>query len=153
MGSSTFHVRRLCAGDEAALAACTRADDRFEPEQDEAVPSVPLDGHAATAFLADPSVLFWMAEGGGRPIGMLLCYVQRRRFAGDWAELDLYEIGVDVDWRMQGVGRALLRAMHKWMRANGVHEVWVPAAPTAVGFYRACGFQLDDGVLLTMRLS
>jgi GNAT superfamily N-acetyltransferase len=153
MGVSTFLVRRLCAGDETVLAACTRADDRFELEQHDAVPSVPLDADAAAAFLADPSVLFWMAEADGRPIGMLLCYVQRRRHAGDWAELALYEIGVDVDWRMKGVGRALLAAMHEWMRANGVHEVWVPSAPTAVGFYRACGFVPDDGVLLTMRLS
>lgn len=149
--TSIFLVRRLIPGDEATLAACTRSDARFELEQDSAVPSVPLEGDAAAAFLADPSVLFWQAESDGRPIGMLLCYVQRRRAAGDWAELALYEIGVDSDWRMRGVGRALLSAMLQWMDANGVHEVWVPAAPTAVGFYIACGFETDDGVLLSMR--
>ena len=84
--TSTFLVRRLSAGDEASLAACTRADARFELDQDGAVPSVPLDPEAAAAFLTDPSVLFWLAESEGRPIGMLLCYIQRRRSAGDWAE-------------------------------------------------------------------
>jgi GNAT superfamily N-acetyltransferase len=153
MTISTFLVRRLSAGDEAILAACTRADDRFELDQLGARPSIPLDADAAAAFLADPSVLFWVAEAGGRPIGMLLCYIQRRRSAGDWAELALYEIGVDVEWRMKGVGRALLSSMEQWMRASGVHEVWVPAAPTAVDFYRACGFDPDEGVLLAKRVS
>jgi GNAT superfamily N-acetyltransferase len=148
----TFLVRRLTVGDEAALAACTRADGRFELDQEGASPSVPLDREAATAFLADPSVLFWVAESDARPIGMLLCYIQRRRSAGDWAELALYEIGVDVDWRLQGVGRALLDAMAAWMRATGVREVWVPAAPEAVGFYHAYGFDTDDGVLLSTRV-
>jgi GNAT superfamily N-acetyltransferase len=150
--ATTFIVRRLAPGDEAALAACTRSDHRFELEPAHAVPSTPLDAERAAAFLRDPSVLFWLAESEGRPIGMLLCYVQRRRVAGDWAELSLYEIGTDAEWRRRGVGRALLDVMHQWMRANGVREVWVPAAVTAVGFYRACGYEPEDGVLLSKRV-
>jgi GNAT superfamily N-acetyltransferase len=152
MAVTTFIVRRLRPGDEAALRACTRRDHRFEEPPGRTAPSLPLDREGASAFLRDPSVLFWLAECDGRAIGMLLCYVQRRRVAGDWAELALYEIGIDVDWRRRGVGRALIEAMHRWMEAHDVREVWVPSAPTAVGFYRACGFEPDEAVLLSRRV-
>jgi GNAT superfamily N-acetyltransferase len=153
MAVTSFIVRRLGPGDEPALRACTRDDYRFEEQPGATAPSDPLDRDSAAAFLRDPSVLFWLAEeAGGRPIGMLLCYVQRRRAAGAWAELSLHEIGIDLDWRRRGVGRALLDAMHRWMVGHGVRDVWVPSAPTAVGFYRACGFETDDSVLLSRRV-
>jgi ribosomal protein S18 acetylase RimI-like enzyme len=153
MAVTSFIVRRLGPGDEPALRACARDDHRFEEPQGRTVPSAPLDREAAAAFLRDPSVLFWLAEEAeGRAIGMLLCYVQRRRSGDAWAELSLYEIGIDVDWRRRGVGRALLDAMHRWMGAHGVREVWVPSAPGAVGFYRACGFEPDEAVLLSRRV-
>src|SRR5436309_403242 len=52
-----------------------------------------LSREAAAAYLADPSVLHWVAEEDGAVVGHLLCYVERRR-RGDERQLLLYEIGV-----------------------------------------------------------
>jgi GNAT superfamily N-acetyltransferase len=148
----TFTVRRLLPDDEAAFTRFTAAEDRFELGPDEH-PSSPLSPAGARAFLGDPSVLFWLAEAGDEPIGMLFCYVQRRRTAGPWAELLLYEIGTDIRWRRRGVGRALIAAMESWMRECDVADVWVPSSSEAVEFYAACGFTTDDGVIMLKQVA
>lgn len=148
----TFTVRRLQPGDEDALARYTAIDNRFELDPTEDTPSTPLSAQAARAFLSDPSVLFWLAEAGATAVGMLLCYVQRRPAAGPWAELLLYEIGTDIEWRRLGVGRALIAAMEAWMKESDVAEVWVPSESHAVGFYAACGFSTDDGVFMSKQV-
>jgi len=145
---AAFTIRRLLPGDEAALSACTASAHLFEHDPSCGTVETPVDAAGAQAFLADPSVLFWVAEAEGRIIGMLHCYVQRRRTVGPWAELLLYEIGAELGWRRQGLGRALLAAMEMWMTEHGVDDVWVPSATTAVAFYAACGFAPSEGVFM-----
>jgi GNAT superfamily N-acetyltransferase len=65
----------------------------------------------------------------------------------------LYSIGVRASHRRRGVGRALVEEMLRWMRAEGVREVWVLADnPGAEEFYAACGFmrggEHEQGVLM-----
>jgi ribosomal protein S18 acetylase RimI-like enzyme len=142
-----YAIRRLDAGDVATLA--TLAAD--EPDFDVAGRSAtrPLDGAAARAFLADPNVLFWVAEDASLVAGFLSCQLIRRRAAAP--ELLLYEIGVRDAHRRRGVGRALLETMTAHMTAHAIREAWVLADNAeAVAFYAACGFALGDGAAVYM---
>jgi len=144
-------IRRLSAGDAELFNRLSDADNLFD--EDPSVASsgaLTLDG--ARAFLADPTVLFWVAESGTHTVGFLHACVQRRRTAGPWAELLLMEMGVHVQWRRSGVGTALVAAMEAWMRENDVADVWVPANTYAVGFYLKTGFTPDEGAILVKEL-
>ena len=138
-----FSIRQLRAADTAAFAAYEHVSAWFEHEVDLVTPNEPSDPARVRAFLADPTVLFWLAERDGDPVAMLHCYVQRRYADGASAELLLYEIGTHADHRRQGIGRALLDSMEAWMRMNALDVVWVPAAGTAIAFYKACGYGVD----------
>ena len=85
------------------------------------------------------------------PVGFLLAYVHRRRH-GEPLDVMFEEIGVRRAWRRQGVGRALVDALHTQMRERGIGSVWVAAdSEEARAFYEACGYELDDlqGVILS----
>ncbi|MDQ1681167.1 MAG: hypothetical protein QOI42_2026 [Frankiaceae bacterium] len=137
-------IRRLGPGDEAVLAHLARHDPDFDIDRrPPAEPLQPLPDAEATAYLADPTVLFWVAEAAGEVLGFLSCIVMLYR-AQPGRELMLYEIGVRRDARRRGLGRALVDAMTQWMRSNGVPEVWLGADNSgAEQFYLACGFVYD----------
>ena len=144
-------IRRLGPEDAELFNRLSEADNLFD-EDPSGAPSGALTLDGARGFLADPSVLFWVAESGLLTVGFLHCIVQRRRTAGPWAELLLMEMGVHTDWRRQGVGTALVSAMEHWMAGNDVLEVWVPANTYAVGFYLKSGFTADEGAILVKQL-
>ena len=64
------------------------------------------------------------------------------------AEIPETSIGVEVDWRGQGVGRALLNALVAMARANGHHALSLSVdarnAP-ALALYRSIGFAQTTG--------
>ena len=100
-------------------------------------------------------MLHWVAEEDGRVVGELLCHLLRLP-SGTGRELLLYSIGVRESHRRQGVGRALVEVMLRWMRDEGIPEVWVLADnPGAEAFYAACGFRRggddEQGVLMLQR--
>lgn len=144
-------IRRIGPEDAAALNALAEQDNLFD-EDPGTEPSGALTPDGARDFLADPSVLFWLAETDAQAVGFLHCYVQRRRSSGPWAELLLMEMGTHADWRRRGIGRGMLAVMEAWMKEHGVAEVWVPANTYAVGFYRNCGFAADEGEILVKEL-
>lgn len=131
-------VRRLGPGDEAVLDLVGRDEGDFGA--DPAAPARPATPQPA-AYLADPSVLHWVAEDGDEVVGHLLCYVQPRR-AGDARQVLVYEIGVRAAHRRRGIGRALVAELDAWMAANGVAAAWLLADAGAVPFYEACGFEV-----------
>ena len=136
-------LRRLAPGDEAVLTGLALEDEAFEVEG-RGRPREPIGAAAAAEYLEDGHVVHWVAEADGAVIGHLLCYLQRRR-ADQPLQLMLYEIGVDAAHRRQGVGRALVAEMDRWMADNGVTKVWVLADEgDAEAFYKACGFSRDD---------
>jgi GNAT superfamily N-acetyltransferase len=144
-------IRRLGPGDEPVLALLAREAPEFDIAGRTA-PEEPLPPGEAAAYLADPAVLHWVAEEDGRIVGELLCHLLRLP-SRDGLELLLYSIGVRASHRRRGVGRALVEEMLRWMRAEGVREVWVLADnPGAEEFYAACGFRHDEeheqGVLM-----
>lgn len=144
-------IRRLGPGDAELFNLLSETDNLFD-EDPSVAPSGALTPDGARAFLADPAVLFWLAEAGQLTVGFLHCCVQRRRTAGPWAELLLMEMGVHADWRRQGIGSALLASMERWMSGQTVTEVWVPANTYAGGFYRKSGFTPVEGEILVKEL-
>jgi ribosomal protein S18 acetylase RimI-like enzyme len=139
-------VRRLLPGDEPALIACAAVDHEFEDDLEPVEPSPPLEPEAASIFLADPAVRFWLAESGGQPVGQLHCCVIALG-NGDH-ELLLYSIGTRTGWRRRGIASALVASMTDLMQAEGLTEVWVGSAPNVTAFYEACGFAADEGVFM-----
>jgi GNAT superfamily N-acetyltransferase len=147
-------IRRLGPGDGSVLALIAREAPDFDlagrtsSEQ-------PLAPDDAAEYLVDADVLHWIAEMEGRVVGELLCHLLRMP-SGSGAELLLYSIGVRESYRRQGVGRALVEEMIRWMRHEGIPEVWVLADnPGAEAFYAACGFRHgedhEQGVLMAWR--
>jgi predicted N-acetyltransferase YhbS len=145
-------IRRLAAGDEHLVEELARDEVAFELEEPGSTRAA-LEPVAAQRYLADDHVLHWVAEDGDVVVGHLLCYLEHR-WIGDPAQLLLYEIGVRQGRRRQGIGRALIGEMERWMAAEGVREVWVLSDEEAEGFYRACGFERDQvqPVQMTRRL-
>jgi len=138
----TISVRRLRSGDEAILELLARDDADFDLD-DRGGGRPPLSPEAARAYLADSNVLHWIAEKQGVIVGHMHCTLVRK-FAGDPAEILLYEIGVRSAHRRQRVGRSLMNAMDAYMQEHGLKESWVLADnPGAVAFYRACGFKIE----------
>ena len=136
-------IRLLSAGDEATLALLAADEDDFNVLGGSSR-RVAVSGDDAAAYLADSTVLHWVAEEEGQVVGHLLSYVQRRR-AGAPRQLLLYEVGVRRAYRRRGVGRSLVTAMLEWMREEGVPDAWVLADnPGAKAFYAACGFTPDQ---------
>ena len=147
-------IRRLGPGDEAVLHELAVRDPEFDIPRDTVAESLqPLTDAEAATYLADPTVLFWVATDGSDLTGFLSCTVMPYR-AQPARELMLYEIGVHRDHRRRGIGRALVAAMTGWMTGNGIPEVWLGADNTgAEHFYRACGFTVDDpATFMVLRL-
>jgi len=54
------------------------------------------------------------------------------------------DICVSPEWRRQGVGRRLYRALREWFKEEGLSVVQLSAAhrnPTSLAFWRAMGFE------------
>ncbi len=147
-------IRRLGAGDEAVLALIAEEAPEFDLAG-RSGPDDPLPAGDAADYLADPSVLHWVAEEDGRVTGELLCH-HLRLPSGEGHELLLYSIGVRATHRRRGVGTALVQEMLGWMQGAGVPEVWVLADnPGAEAFYADCGFtpgsKNEQGVLMLLK--
>ena len=87
----------------------------------------------------------WLAEDdAGRPVGILLGYRSPDR--PDEAVVHLVAVGPNR--RRQGVGRSLVDAFRGHVEPVGVTAVtalaW-PGDPIAIAFFRALGFDPDDG--------
>jgi len=138
-----FQIKRLGLGDEALLTQYTLDIVDFELDHADK-PKRPLDAAAAQRYLANPTMLHWVAYVGDNVIGSLYCTVLPLP-ADDEQELVLYEIRVRDAWQRQGVGHVLLNEMDRWMRDNVVSYVWVLADnDIAVSFYQSDRFKAED---------
>jgi len=136
-------IKRLGPGDDATLELLTRDEADFDLEgRSRAQP--PLKPSMVQRYLANPSVVHWVALDDGVVTGSLYCvHLLLRSHPGH--ELLLYEIGVREAYRRKGVGRALLDHMARWMQKSEIGEVWVCADNrVAVDFYRGCGFASEE---------
>jgi GNAT superfamily N-acetyltransferase len=145
-------IKRLGPGDEAILELLARDDADFDLDGRSAALE-PLKPSMAQRYLANPSVLHWVALQDSVVTGFLYCaHLLLRSDPGQ--ELLLYEIGVRKAHRRKGVGRALLDHMARWMQSHGISVVWVCADNrVAVEFYRGCGFASEEPQPLYMTRS
>jgi len=144
-------IRRLGPGDVQVLTLLAREDEDFDLEGQVGI-ETPLASGAASAFLADPDLLTWVALAGQEVVGFVFCHVLRMR-KEPARELLLYEIGVRSAWRRRGVGRRLIAAMVDWMRTEGIVTAWVLAGHSgAERFYEACGFSTGSGPAVYLEL-
>lgn len=137
-------IRLLGPGDEAVLGALAADGAAFERDPHTAEGSEPLSQAEAEAFLADPTVRYWVAFDGAQPVGELFCVVHRVA-SKPGREVLLYEIGVHRTRRREGIGRTLLAALDQWLATTNITSVWVLADNDgAAAFYQACGYDRPD---------
>lgn len=149
----SLSIRCLGPGDEHVLAMLAEQAADFDLAGRTPAES-PLPDDEAAAYLADPSVLHWVAQEDGKVVGELLCHVLPLP-SEHGRELLLYAIGVRDGHRRHGAGRALIHTMLDWATTAGIPLVWVLADnPGAEAFYTACGFRRapegEQGLLLTL---
>jgi GNAT superfamily N-acetyltransferase len=69
-----------------------------------------------------------------------------RQDLASWSKVSPWIVGMVVrpNRRRRGVGRMLLTRLEQWAVSLGVDRVWVAAAWSAVDFYRACGWRIEQ---------
>ena len=85
--------------------------------------------------------LFLVADVDGEVAGLLMVIVP------PWTDAaEITDLAVDIAFRRQGAGRALVDAAAEWARDRGLRALWVePRADNhaAVSFYVSLGFRLS----------
>jgi len=99
----------------------------------------PPDDYNYTAYINNPDKTAFLAYSGNRVAGQLILHRHWNAFA--WVE----GIGVDKDFRRQGVGRMLVIRGSSWARNGGMVGIMAESQDNnvkAAGFYKATGFVL-----------
>jgi GNAT superfamily N-acetyltransferase len=90
------------------------------------------------------------ARAGGRLVGVVvLAFRPGVSLGADFASVE--ELHVRPEERGRGVGRALLAAVGERCRRRGVSYVEVQTNDEAAAFYKAFGFELEEGVRVLSR--
>ena len=135
----SIHIRRLTEDDVQVLTLLAAQDGDFDIEGRGESIEAPHPVRAR-AYLANPSVLFWISLDGEIITGFLQCLMLPIR-TGRGHEMLVYEIGVRQAYRRVGIGRALMTHMESWMRENNLAEMWLASDnPGAEHFYKALGY-------------
>ncbi len=99
------------------------------------------------AWLDDPDKHIWVAENGSGITGVVMFYVRHspdhpiivpRRFI----QVDV--LVVDEHQQRQGIGAALMEAVHQWGRAHHMHDIELAVwafNEAAIAFYRRLGYE------------
>jgi len=75
-------------------------------------------------FLENPDNALFVAFWNGDAAGFLTAH-RLQRFDKRKAEILLYEIGIDENFRRKGIGKALIEIVKSWGKEVGADEVWV----------------------------
>jgi aminoglycoside 6'-N-acetyltransferase I len=105
-------IRKLVAGDEAVLANV--ASGVFDE---------PVRPDLTARFLATPNYRIFVALDGDLVVGMCTGFTHFHPDKDE--EFFVNELGVDDDYRRQGIGRRLLEAMLAEARAMGCPDAWL----------------------------
>jgi len=130
----------LRVSDRDGVRALVAATGFFSPE--ELLVAVELVDETLARGTQASGYAFVFAESADRMLGYA-CYGPIPATAGSY---DLYWIVVDPETQARGIGRALMEAVEREVRAAGGRRIWVDTsereqyAPTRA-FYRRCGYR------------
>lgn len=124
------------------ITRVTQVDDTFIPQinslQDE---GTVWDIDQGKKFLENKDNLLLVAYWEKEIAGFLTGY-RLQRFDKKKAEVLIYEVGVNENFRRKGIGKALIQALKKWTKEVGSDEIWVPTNKSnieAVALYQSVG--------------
>lgn len=88
------------------------------------------------------------AEGQAVACGGLAFYA-RPPYQGNASGREAYLMGMytAVDWRGKGLGRAMLRKILAFAKAQRVGRVWLHSEPRAMSLYHRSGFRPNDSYM------
>jgi ribosomal protein S18 acetylase RimI-like enzyme len=128
MASDMYRLHRLRQGDEWALATLAKGNARFGDGEDRPwVP--PLSSEEASEFVNDPRTICIVAihTETNHMAGFVYGCVLFRRHT-KLRHLCIYEVGIDIDHRNQGVGKVLLDGIAAEARQMGIDQGFAFAA-------------------------
>jgi ribosomal protein S18 acetylase RimI-like enzyme len=99
----------------------------------------PPDDYDYSTYVNNPEKTVFLAYADGRVVGQLILHHHWNNFA--WVE----GIGVDKNYRRQGIGQALVKRGLEWARKYKLLGIMVETQDNNVGacrFYSSCGFVL-----------
>jgi GNAT superfamily N-acetyltransferase len=144
-------LRRATTADSPVIWEIERALARHEAAAPVFMPLVPAAEPAARAeldtLLADPTMLCWLAERAGQPLGSLTCVPPPPHISPlltPARTLNIAVCAVMPAARGVGVGTALLAHAIEWARANGydwLRLTWMTANPLSSRFWSGHGFR------------
>ena len=141
-------MHRVRPGDEWVLSTLARGNARFgDGDEQEWLP--PLGSEEASRFVADPRTVCVVAidMGTNHIAGFVYgCVLYRRHTKLE--HLCIYEIGVDLDHRKEGVGHLLLEGISAEARRMGIDRGFVITAESnreAIHLYEGFGAQRSPG--------
>ena len=124
-------IRRATPADLPAILALEQAC--FEPYRRASEGSL-------RRSLRSPRQSFWLAESGGRILGLLVLW----HFRGT---VRVYDVATHPDARGQGIGHALMAHAEALARKQGASRISLEAEeqdPHLVAWYRKQGFEVVD---------
>ena len=128
MVSDRYRLHRLRQGDEWALSTLAKGNARFGEGEDRPwVP--PLSSDEASEFVNDPRTICVVAihMETNHMAGFVYGGVLYRRHT-KLRHLCVYELGIDIDHRNQGVGKILLEGIGAEARQMGIDRGFAFAA-------------------------
>jgi GNAT superfamily N-acetyltransferase len=119
---------------------------KIDPKTVEEINSVSDEGKTwdeeeGLRFLADKDNALFLAYWNNEISGFLTAH-RLQRFDERKAEILLYEIGVNEEFRKKGIGKALIEAVKAWGREVQADEVWVltnRSNQAAMALYKSAG--------------
>lgn len=101
-----------------------------------------------TAAIRAGKITFFLAKRGCRAVGM--CSVTTCFSTFTCEDMGVFDdFFVEPVFRKKGVARALASFAQNWCTANGLASVVVGCSPEDVGMYRALGFDVELGTMLS----
>ena len=142
-------IRR--AGD-ADLAAIARLRRQWTQEQGGAANDPRFDRRLAAWFARESARrITWLAEAGGRPVGMMNLAIFERmprpgRAPSRWGYLG--NAFVLAAYRNRGIGGKLIQAVLGYADENGFARVVLSPSQRSIPFYQRSGFGPADALML-----
>jgi ribosomal protein S18 acetylase RimI-like enzyme len=135
--ADAFTIRLLGAGDEAIVAEGALLFDHTPiPDQ-------------TSAFLRSERDFIWFAMAGSGPIGFVSASILLH--PDKEPHLFVNELGVDDNFRRQGIATRLMQAVVHFGRERGLWPIWVAAEGddhAAQAFYRSLSGMTERGAIV-----